>query len=223
MMKMKGSLRSLVISMVLLLLLYPFLIGGVVQRTAMNIIMSAIFFFGISTVSFNRRNMTIGLSIGVPWFLLTWIEMITPDPPLFLSLAATLLLIPFYVLIVVVIFSFVLKSKEVTENVLYGAVAIYMLIGGLWMSIYVLIETLHPGSFMYAALGPGNPVEWMDLLYYSFATLTTLGYGDIVPVSLPAKHFAVTQAIIGVMYLAIIISRLIGLFIGQARASGREL
>jgi hypothetical protein len=181
--------------------------------------MSAIFFFGISAVSFNKRNMIIGLSLGVPWFLVTWVEMITPNPPLFLSLAATLLLIPFYILIVIVIFTFILKSKEVTENVLYGAVAIYLLIGGLWMSIYLVIETLQPGSFIYAALGPGTAVEWVDLLYYSFTTLTTLGYGDIVPVSLPAKHFAVTQAIIGVMYLAIIISRLIGLFITQARTS----
>jgi len=219
-MNKKGSLRSLAISMVLLLLLYPFLVGGTAQRILMNILMSAIFFFGIGVVSYSRKNLIIAVSLGVPWFILTWVEMITPDPSVYLSLAAGILAILFFAFTAIVILRFVLEAKEVTGDVLFGAASIYMLIGGLWFMIYLVIENLQPGSFMYAALGPDQVVEWTEFLYYSFATLTTLGYGDIVPVSLLAKHFAAAQAIVGVMYLAIIISRLVGLFIAQSRTSG---
>jgi hypothetical protein len=222
-MKMKGSLRSLAISMVLLLLLYPFLVQGTAQRIFMNILASAIFFFGISVVSYARHNLVFALSLAVPWFILSWLEVISPDPTLALSLASSVLALLFYAFTTVVIFRFILRAKDVTGDVLFGAICIYMLIGGMWFLIYTMIEALQPGSFMYSALGPGHAVEWTEFLYYSYATLTTLGYGDIVPVSLPAKHFAATQAIVGVMYLAIIISRLIGLFISQSKMSGGEL
>jgi len=80
--------------------------------------------------------------------------------------------------------------------------------------IYVLIERLHPGSFFInPAYRTGTPIDGSDFLYYSYTTLTTLGYGDIVPVTSQARSVSIVEAIIGVMYLAIIISRLVGLYI----------
>ena len=117
----------------------------------------------------------------------------------------------------IVILLFVLTASQVDEDLLYGAVAIYMLIGGTWAIMYSILEELHFGSFAIAAAHDlDGVVTWFDLLFYSFATLTTLGYGDIVPVTSQARCLAVIEAIIGVMYLAIIISRLVGIFIATA-------
>ena len=105
------------------------------------------------------------------------------------------------------------RIMRVNEDVLYGAVCIYMLIGGTFSMVFALIEGLLPGSFHTASTG--QLLTWHDFVYYSYATLTTLGYGDIVPASNHARAFAVLEAILGVMYLAVIISRLVGNFISQ--------
>jgi hypothetical protein len=214
------SIRSLAAAMVLLLLLFPLMVGGTAQRLVMNVLMSLIFLSAIWAVSSRRRDLIVATALGVPWFLLTWAEMITPVPSAFLSLTSMAIAVLFFGFTAGVILRSILKTEEVTGEVLYGAFSVYMLVGGLWFMVYLMIENIQPGSFVYAAQGPGHLVDWTEFLYYSFATLTTLGYGDIVPVSLPARHFAVAEAIAGVMYLALIISRLVGLFIAQKERGG---
>jgi hypothetical protein len=110
-----------------------------------------------------------------------------------------------------------MKSEQVDADVLYGSVCIYLLIGGIFAMIYLLIETLHPGSFFIdPAYNINGVVDAADFIYYSFITLVTLGYGDIIPVASYARGSAVIEGIIGVMYLAIIISRLVGLYIANS-------
>ena len=91
-----------------------------------------------------------------------------------------------------------------------------MLMGLMWAYGYALLEHLMPGSFVY----PGNISELdVDALhYFSFVTMTTLGYGDISPLSEPAKAMAMTQAITGQIYLAVLVARLVGINIAQQMA-----
>jgi hypothetical protein len=215
----KKSLRSLALSMIVLLLLYPFLTAGTPRRVVMNVLMSAIFFFGITAVSDSKKHLAFAVSLAVPWFLLTWATMVAPDPGLLLNAAANVLSIAFFTFTVAVILAYILRSERVTDDVLWGAVAVYLLLGGLWFTVFTLIEALSPGSFLDTTAGAGQATESTELLYFSFTTLTTLGYGDIVPATLVARHFAVTEAIVGVMYLAVVISRLVGLFIAEARGA----
>lgn len=212
----KGKLRYLAVSMVILLLLYPFFEGGVSQTIIFNILLSAVCFFGVYAVSYKSKNLILALLFGLPWFISSWINLILTPPALILGLVSTISLMFFYTFTLSVILIFVLKATQVSEDVLFGAVSIYLLIGGIFNMIYLLIETSHPGSFF---INPeynlGGVIDGADFIYYSFATLTTLGYGDIVPLTSPARSFAVVEAIAGVMYLAIIISRLVGLYIVQ--------
>ena len=190
--------------------------GGIGQIIS-NILMSAVFAFGIYAVSYKRKTVIIGLALGLPWFILSWIDLlIAPLSSLSLILAVVsgVSIILFMAFTAIVLLLFVLNASQVDEDLLYGAVAIYMLIGGTWAMIYAILEEVHFGSFaITATYDLDGVVTWFDLLFYSFATLTTLGYGDIVPVTSPARSLAVVEAIIGVMYLAIIISRLVGIFI----------
>jgi hypothetical protein len=164
-----------------------------------------------------KKSAALGLVVGLAWFITSWMTLFMPSPPLILVFFSSSILVFFYFFTASVILSFVLRSPQVSEEVLYGSVSIYLLIGGGWATIYSILEVVQPGSF---AIDPAHNadglVDIFDLLYYSYATLTTLGYGDIVPVSNYARYLAVVEAIMGVMYLAIIISRLVGLFIAKS-------
>jgi voltage-gated potassium channel len=99
-------------------------------------------------------------------------------------------------------------AREADATTMLLAVNCYLLIGVLWAVFYTLTETLAPGSFALTGNGPA----WKDLYYFSFVTLTTLGYGDIQPLSPLARSLAMTEAIAGVMFTGILVARLVGMY-----------
>jgi len=112
----------------------------------------------------------------------------------------------------------VLAPGQVTGDKIQGAIAAYILIGMVWATLYVLIDRLHPGSFTDSARGNAvGDVEAEDLLYFSFVTLTTTGYGDVAPLSAHARSLAILEQLAGTFYIAILIARLTGLYQGRAR------
>ena len=94
-------------------------------------------------------------------------------------------------------------------DTLSGAVSVYLLIGITFGQLYDLVETLWPGCFV-ANLANGETLGWSQLLFYSFMTLTTVGYGDITPAIDATRSLAILEGTIGVLYVAILIARLIG-------------
>ena len=120
----------------------------------------------------------------------------------------------FSVFILVVVLHTVLMSVEVSMDTLYGAIAAYLLIGVVWGMAYDLLEIASPGSFF--SLIHVERFTWGDFTFFSFVTLTSVGYGDMVPVGGHAKSLAIVESVMGVMYPAVLIGRLIGRR-GQAR------
>lgn len=103
----------------------------------------------------------------------------------------------------------VLLTQEVKANVIVGAMAIYLLLGLSWASLYALVLLLEPQAFH--GIGMVNGVsDFPDLLYFSYVTLTTLGYGDITPAIPLTRTLAYLEAIAGTFYLAIVVASLIG-------------
>ena len=106
----------------------------------------------------------------------------------------------------------------VDANILFAAICVYMLIGFICGSGYYLIELLvgDPGvlTSLKGNLGVGLPRH--EAIYYSFVTLTTLGYGDITPVRPLASAVAYIEAVFGVFYIAILVGTLIGLMLSRA-------
>ena len=101
-------------------------------------------------------------------------------------------------------------AKKVDATILLLAVNCYLLIGILWVFFYLLVEHANPGSFALAG-DLGMPV-WKHLYYFSFVTLTTLGYGDIQPVTAIARSLAMVEAVCGVLFTGILVARLIGIY-----------
>jgi len=100
---------------------------------------------------------------------------------------------------------FLLRGGESSKRIA-GAVAIYLLLGLIWARLYQVVELASPGAFRAPA---GESPNGANLTYFSFVTLATLGYGDISPVNIVARDLAVLEAIMGQLYLVILISRLV--------------
>jgi hypothetical protein len=110
------------------------------------------------------------------------------------------------------LFSYLGLGGSVTSGRLYGLVSLYILLGVFYYAIFNLIETIRPHSFMETAASASGVVTRHALLYLSLITLTTLGYGDIVPVTPAARMFAAFEAMTGVLYIAITVARLVSAY-----------
>jgi hypothetical protein len=116
-----------------------------------------------------------------------------------------------------------MRERRVTLDTIASALATYLLFGLVWALFYVFFEHFDPDAFAglsrHVETGLGNPGEKSQLkamLYYSFTTLTTLGYGDIIPVNPLVRSLAVLEAAFGQIYMAILVARLVGIHTANA-------
>jgi hypothetical protein len=111
----------------------------------------------------------------------------------------------------------VLRGGRVTPHRIQGAIAVYLLLGLTCAFGYSLIELLEPGSFQLPPAVAADGARMGDFVYFSFVTLTSLGYGDVQPASSSARTLAILEALAGQLYLAILVARLVALQIAHSR------
>jgi len=141
--------------------------------------------------------------------------LILIHPSLTAHLVEGVVVLAFFVVATVFSFQRVLDGEFVDMNRIAGAISIYMLIGLIWASMHFFLFIANPEAFNgLTELAPSKIAQmnsiYLDLLYYSYTTLSTLGYGDVTPVSRAAQSFAYLEAICGVMYVAVLVSALVG-------------
>jgi hypothetical protein len=135
------------------------------------------------------------------------LTQIRPAPALLLANCVALAL--FLALVSVSLFIYLGKPGEITSGGIYISVSLYFLLGMCWFAIYNILNIVQPGSFKENGTPLPQAAPWSTMLYFSLTTLTTLGYGDILPVKPAARMFATLEASVGVLYVAITISRLV--------------
>jgi voltage-gated potassium channel len=163
----------------------------------------------------SRKNLfKVGLALALLSVTLTVINIFYNGIAIDLCINAVFLL--FSVSSAVIAVKHVFGGTKVDHNLLFGAMCVYLLMGLIWAILYGLIFQYFPGSF--------NGIEGMDgkapmdtLLYFSFITLASLGYGDIIPVTPLARTLAYFEVIGGQLYIAIMLAGLIGLFLNDRR------
>ena len=111
---------------------------------------------------------------------------------------------------IVELFKEIFKTKIIDSYIISSAISIYVLVGIFWYLLFMFLLMIDPDSFYIRNFNP--EMVSIDMIYFSFTTLTTLGYGDITPVSYTAKMWSITEAMMGVMFLAVMISRVVSLF-----------
>ena len=115
----------------------------------------------------------------------------------------------------------VFLEGEVDLNKIIGSVCIFLLLALLWAILYQFVEVLTPESFSNVTSAEGQ-VEFHKLIYFSFVTLTTLGYGDTTPTTPLSEALAVLEAVVGVFYIAILVAALVGDFMARKNARSAE-
>jgi len=204
--KYEGRFLILFGMLVLILLLTPYISNEPYLIAALFI---ATPLAGVHAASYNRRNMIVAVILLVPAVVLGTTHNIGASnlEAWIYHLSAT----AFYGYTAVIVVNNVLRQKNITPNTIYGALSAYLLLGLTWSFAYAAIEGLSPGSFYVdPAYDADGVLERRDFLYYSFVTLTTLGYGDILPLSAKARSMAALEAICGVLYTATLVASLVG-------------
>jgi hypothetical protein len=209
--------RFLVLLICLLLLFagYPPLRGFRVGRLFYGALVSAVVLGAFQVVFTQRPFRVVALLLALPMLAGAWAGILIPDlPGGLLAVGFHTSAVLFLGLAVAVALRAIYEEKVVTSDSVYGALCGYFLVGLVFGHLYCLTEAAVPGSFrggaeLAAQVGDADERHFL-LTYFSLATLTTVGYGDIVPVKDTARGLAVLEAIIGQFYVAVLIAELVG-------------
>ena len=205
------SAVKLLVALGLLLVSAPFVQdlpqGDLIESMLLTLVMIA----AVVAVGGQRKFLIIALVLLIPALAGKWFNHFRPDllhPAIFL--AASVLLFAF---VIARLLAFLVRAPRVDANVLCAGVAGFLLLGLLWVPAYAAVARLNPAAFNLPS-PPGSPatLDGFSAFYFSFITLCTVGYGDIAPVSKLARMLAVMEAITGLFYMAVLISRLVSLY-----------
>lgn len=175
---------------------------------------------GVRSLTGFKWMFRIGVTLAVSWVTLEVIYLFSRVE----ALVGIVLLVAlvFVALVGFIAMRDVLYGGEVDQNRLMGAMCVYLLIGLAWSYAFMLVHIVSPTSFDgIAGAKTEAHVQAMQFLYYSFVTLTTLGYGEITPVSPVAQTLAYMEAVSGQFYLTILVAALVGMLLSR-RQAGRE-
>ena len=203
------------IALLVFLLMYIFFLYPLGQigsfRPLTTVFWSLILITGAMTALRNRLFRTLVFSWGFLAFVFLWIRHLFPHETFIL--VSNCLALFYLVLLTPLILSQALRDGETTSRRIMGAVAAYLILGLIWSVAYHLIALRIPGAF--SIQGPSTPgdTESMQsqLFYFSFVTLTTIGYGDIAAVHPIARMLTILEGVIGQLFPAILIARLVSL------------
>ena len=213
---------TLLAGLVLLVLGFPLadrapILGIPPYRALFTLVM----IFGLFAVSRRRARLWIGLALLLPGVVTEW-SFVYRNVDALEGLIASLQLV-FLVFVTAMILLELLGEPEVSIDTILGGVCVYLLIGTVFAVLYMAMEGIAPGSFELGgtpvaelATRRGDTARMGELVYFSFVTLTTLGYGDVVPVGYMARSLALFEAVAGSLFIAIFIAGLVGAHLSQS-------
>ena len=205
------STVQLLIVLALLFFFFPFVEEVKGGDLIVSLLLSLVLLAGVLAVADRKGVLLIALLLAIPAVAGRWINHFQPHlvpPPVFL--AAGLVLTAF---VVVNLLRFVLRAPSVNVEVLCASISAYLMLGLMWTIAYWLVAQVTPTAFAFNTnTGTKESMERFNAFYFSFITLSTVGYGDITPVSKVARMLAATEAMTGLLYVAVLIARLVALY-----------
>jgi Ion channel len=178
--------------------------GELVNSVLLTLVLAS----GLLVIQARRGTLVLATLLMVPGVATRWINYYRPElMPAAIFLTFGML---FLALVAVQFLRFILRAPRVTRQVLEAGISTYLVFGLIWTLAYMMVGRLIPDAFAFS--GPGQSMNGANALYYSFVTLTTMGYGDILPVSRVARMLAITEATTGVLYMSVLIARLVGMY-----------
>src|SRR3954470_17980175 len=205
------SMVELLIALVLLFFFFPFVEEVKGGDVIIAVLLSLVLLSAVLAVADRKGVFFIALALAIPAIAGRWINHFRPDlipPPVFLVAGLTLI-----AFVVANLLRFVLRAPSVNTEVLCASISAYLMLGLLWTVAYWLVAQMNPNAFAFnTPSGTKQTMAGFDAFYFSFITLSTVGYGDITPVSRIARWLAATEAMTGLLYVTVLIARLVSLY-----------
>lgn len=194
------------------LIVGPHFPASLAGSIANDTLFSAVLLAAIGCLQFRKRGIVTTRWFGLFTLISGWIPVFLPS--YVLSAAVALFRIGFLLIVTIALIYQVGVSKKVSLPVIVGAIDGYLLLGVVGGVAFAILDLLQPGSLQQSS----GPLARADYVYFSFITMLTIGYGDIVPVSIFVRTVAMFLAVGGQMYIAILVAVLVGKFIAAAQA-----
>ncbi len=207
-----GSFRhaQLLGALALLIVAHPFLDSGRIGSVTLDLLLLVTLLSTVVACSSTRLNLIVGLSLTLLMQASAWYRGFLAGEPLLATSAQPVLGLVFFAYFGWLVLSDVFRARTVSLDTICGALAVYLLMGVWWAFAYALLENLIPGSIV--GLRPFEQQGgYVQFLTYSFVTLTTLGYGNVVPGNNEADVLASAEAIVGQIYMTVLIARLVAM------------
>ena len=196
------------------LLLYPFVERTPLGQTVLNAFGIVVLLLAVLLVRRTPWLTGVSVVIAVPAMALLVLQALFDMPQLAVWSAGVEAV--FYFHAAGGLIAYMLEDRRATSDELFAAGATFTLLAWAFTNVFIAAQILQPGCFT-AAVNPQAPRSWSELMYLSFALLSSTGIGDVVPVTVHARALASAEMFTGVMYLATVVSRLIGLTLVQHR------
>jgi len=204
---MKSRFIYIIFATMLVLMVNPFIRPlGLIGHLFSTLLLAMIPLASAYTLTEDRKKAIIVLLIAAPFVILDGLNVYFTSRPMMIVAFSFGTILYFYIVFLLV--KNLLSIRVITADLIYCAISIYLLIGIMWAGIYTVLEGISPGSFS----GTSGTV---DLLYFSFVTLTTVGFGDVAPLSILGKRLAVFEAAMGSIYMAVIIAMIVGRYMSM--------
>ena len=193
------------------IVLTPFLDHFIETRILMDIFLTTIFFAIIFAIRSKRSHVIVAAILVLPLIVSTWSIYFVEFTQM--SLLTRIFGVLFFGYAVIIILQMIAGSTDITRETIFAAVVAYLLIALMWAFAYMILELLIPGSF--SQPGESIRLETMRFEYFSFITITTLGYGDIAPLTNRASALALLEALVGQIYLVVLVAWLVGMYVSR--------
>ncbi len=209
------SVRHFLFLVLLLLAAQPFIsrVGG--GSLIDSILVTLVLLSGVFAVGSRRKTLIVAAILVAPPLVLRWVDHLNHRPVAHGATLATAIIFIAYIMFHLL--RFILRAPRVNNEVVCAGISVYLLIAVIWAYAYALIARLVPGSFVFPiSADPLREMAGFEAIYFSFETLTTVDFGDVIPVSEVARTLVMAEAVVGVFYMAILIARLVSLYATDA-------
>ena len=197
-------------------LLYPYTENTTWGRYVFEVFGALVLGLAVWSVRSTPTPTWIALILGVAASALSVADALSPNPGLALVSAALHAL--FYFWAAANLMAYMLADSHVSRDELYAVGATFTLLAWAFAYVFLVLQSLQPGSFI-AAVNPEAPRTWLELLFLSFTNLSSTGLSDIIPITPSARSVVMVQQLAGVGYVALFVSRLVGLTLARQQAA----
>ena len=208
----------LLVGQLLVVLAYPFLDHSTGGRAVLGVVQMVVVFTAVAAVRLTPALSWVAALLGLPAMVFAVLEALEPHTD-WVVLTSAAVHAPFYFYVSYAMIRYLFHDDRVTGDELFATGAAFTVVAWAFAYVYAAAQVVWPQSFVGAS---GDEQEWFNLLFLSFSNLTSVGLSDVLPVQAHARSLVMVEQVAGVLYVALVIARLVGLTVARAAARSDE-